>query len=152
MAPLDEDHVRAKITWSEQDVGGGKLVVEVTVKNMKTRPKTDDQLKSDARANQCSVANRVVRIIRDVALSPSFGPSMRRRVSRRALYWRRVIHLRTLKISGISSWCSCQTNRLQTICSKRRTSVFGALGPIRTRESNLKPWAMSSWSRQLTSI
>ena len=31
-------------------------------------------------------------------------------------------------------------------------SVFGALGPVRTRESNLKPWAMSSWSRQLTSI
>jgi hypothetical protein len=28
MAPLDEDHVRAKITWSGQDVGGGKLVVE----------------------------------------------------------------------------------------------------------------------------
>jgi hypothetical protein len=26
MAPFDEDHVRAKITWSEQDVGGGKLV------------------------------------------------------------------------------------------------------------------------------
>ena len=50
MAPLDEDHVQAKITWSEQDVGGGKLVVEVTVKNMKTRPKTDDQLRSDARA------------------------------------------------------------------------------------------------------
>jgi hypothetical protein len=50
MAPLDEDHVRAKITWSEQDVGGGKLVVEVTVKNLKTRPKTDDQLRSDARA------------------------------------------------------------------------------------------------------
>ena len=45
MMPLDEDHVRAKITWFEQDVGGGKLVVEVTVKNMKTRPKTDDQLK-----------------------------------------------------------------------------------------------------------
>ena len=44
MAPLDEEHVRAKITWSEQDVGGG------TVKNMKTRPKTDDQLKSDAMA------------------------------------------------------------------------------------------------------
>jgi hypothetical protein len=37
MAPLDEDHVRAKITWFEQDVGGGKLVVEVTVRNMKTR-------------------------------------------------------------------------------------------------------------------
>jgi hypothetical protein len=42
--------VRAKITWSEQDAGGGKLVVEVTVKNAKTRPKTDDQLKSDAAA------------------------------------------------------------------------------------------------------
>jgi hypothetical protein len=39
MAPLDEDHVRAKITWSEQDVGGGKLVVEVTVKNTKASPK-----------------------------------------------------------------------------------------------------------------
>ena len=50
LAPLDEDHVRAKITWSEQDVGGGKLVIEVTVKSMKTRPKTDDQLKSDATA------------------------------------------------------------------------------------------------------
>ena len=33
-----------------KDVGGGNLVVEVTVKNMKTRPKTDDQLKSDAMA------------------------------------------------------------------------------------------------------
>jgi hypothetical protein len=50
LAPLGEDHVRAKITWSEQDVGGGKLVIEVTVKSMKTRPKTDDQLKSDATA------------------------------------------------------------------------------------------------------
>ena len=38
------------------------------------------------RADQRSVANRAVRIIRDVALSPSFGPFMRRRVSRRALY------------------------------------------------------------------
>ena len=50
MAPLDEDHVRAKITWSEQDVGGGKLVVEITVKNMSNLPKTEDQLRSDARA------------------------------------------------------------------------------------------------------
>ena len=50
MAPLDADHVRAKITWSEQDFGGGKLVVEVSVKNMKTLPKTDDQLRSDASA------------------------------------------------------------------------------------------------------
>ena len=50
IAPLDEEHVRVKITWSEQDVGGGKLVVEVTVKNMKTHPKTDEQLRSDAKA------------------------------------------------------------------------------------------------------
>ena len=50
MAPLDEDHVRAKITWSEQDVGGGLLVVEVTVKNTKARPKTEEQLRSDAMA------------------------------------------------------------------------------------------------------
>jgi hypothetical protein len=50
IAALDDDHVRAKITWSEQDVGGGKLVVEVTVKNTKTHPKTDEQIRSDARA------------------------------------------------------------------------------------------------------
>lgn len=61
MAPLDEDHVRAKITWSEQDVGGGKLVVEVTVKNKKTLPKTDDQLRSDAR----SLAVRFARAFAD---------------------------------------------------------------------------------------
>jgi hypothetical protein len=50
IAPLDEEHVRAKITWSEQDAGGGKLIVEVTVKNMKSHPKTDAQVRSDARA------------------------------------------------------------------------------------------------------
>ena len=77
---------------------------------------------------------------------------MHRRVSQRAVYWRHVIHLRTLKASGISPWYSGQTNRLQTIGSKRRNSVFGALGSIRMRESNLTPWAMFSWSRQLNSI
>ncbi|HMJ65328.1 MAG TPA: hypothetical protein VK615_08240 [Candidatus Binatia bacterium] len=61
IARLDEDQVRAKITWSEQDVGGGKLVVEVTVKNMKTRPKTDDQLKSDPMA----LAVRFARVFAD---------------------------------------------------------------------------------------
>ena len=40
----------SKITWSEQDVGGGKLVVEITVRNMKIYPKTDEQLRSDAKA------------------------------------------------------------------------------------------------------
>ena len=44
MAPLDEDHVRAKITWSEQDVGGGKLVVEVTVKNRRPSRKPTTNL------------------------------------------------------------------------------------------------------------
>ena len=53
MAPLDEDHVRAKITWSEQDFGGGKLVVEVTVENMKTLPKTADQLRSERARLPC---------------------------------------------------------------------------------------------------
>jgi hypothetical protein len=42
--PFDDDHVRARITWSEQHVGGGKLVVEITVKNKKTLPKTDGAL------------------------------------------------------------------------------------------------------------
>jgi N-formylglutamate amidohydrolase len=42
--------ISVHFTWTEQDVGGGKLVVEVTVKNAKARPKTDDQLRSDARA------------------------------------------------------------------------------------------------------
>ena len=50
IARLDEDQVRAKITWSEQDVGGGKLALEVTVKNIKTHPKNDVQLRSDVRA------------------------------------------------------------------------------------------------------
>jgi hypothetical protein len=53
MAPLDADHVRAKITWSEQDFGGGKLVVEVSVKNMKTLPKTADQLRSERARLPC---------------------------------------------------------------------------------------------------
>jgi hypothetical protein len=35
-----------------------------------------------------------------VALSPSVGPFMHRRVSQRALHCRRVIHLGTLKASG----------------------------------------------------
>jgi len=77
---------------------------------------------------------------------------MHRRISQRAVYWRHVIHLRTLKASGISPWYSCQTDLRQTIGSKRRNSVFGALGSIRMRESNLTPWAMFSWSRQLNSI
>jgi hypothetical protein len=34
MAPLDADHVRAKITWSEQDVGGGTLVVDLGERRM----------------------------------------------------------------------------------------------------------------------
>ena len=33
---------------------------------------------------------------------------------------------------------------LQTIDLKERSSAFGALGPIRRRESNLSLWAMSS--------
>jgi hypothetical protein len=58
------------------------------------------------------------------------------------LLQRSLIHHGTVKASGISSWYSCRTDRFQTICSKRRNSVFGALGPIRACESSLKPWAM----------
>jgi hypothetical protein len=50
LLPLDEDHIRAKISWREQDVGGGTLGIEVTVRNMKSSPKSEDQLKDDARA------------------------------------------------------------------------------------------------------
>jgi hypothetical protein len=67
------------------------------------------------------------------------------------LLQRNVIHHGTGKASGISSWYTGQIDRLQTIGLKRRTSAFGALGPIRTRETNLKLWAMSSWLGQLNS-
>ncbi len=68
------------------------------------------------------------------------------------LLQRSVIHHGTDKASGMSSSYSCKTDRLQTIGLKRRTSVFGALEPIRTYETHLKPEAMRSWSRQLNSI
>jgi hypothetical protein len=48
LRPLDADHVRAILTWREQDVGGGELSVAVTVRNPGS--KTDAQLKSDAKA------------------------------------------------------------------------------------------------------
>jgi hypothetical protein len=48
LLPLDEEHVRAKIRWREQDVGGGTLMIEVTVRKMRAAPKTQQELKSDA--------------------------------------------------------------------------------------------------------
>ncbi|VFU07524.1 hypothetical protein MPC4_30234 [Methylocella tundrae] len=50
LLPLDENHVRAKLTWREQDVGGSVLAVEVTVRNERIKPKADERLKTDARA------------------------------------------------------------------------------------------------------
>lgn len=50
LLPLDENHVRARITWREQDVGGSSLVIEVAVRNERGKPKTEDQLKADAQA------------------------------------------------------------------------------------------------------
>ena len=50
LRPLDEDHVRATISWREQDVGGGTLIIEVTVRNARASPKTEKELKSDAHA------------------------------------------------------------------------------------------------------
>jgi hypothetical protein len=78
MAPLDEDHVRAKITWSEQDVGGGKLVVEVPVKNPKFRPKADDQLRSDARALAVRFARALLIRLRISAAQPGPKPRVTR--------------------------------------------------------------------------
>ena len=46
------------------------------------------------------------------------------------LFQRNVIHHGTGKASGISSWYTSQIVRLQTIGLKRRTSAFGAPGPI----------------------
>lgn len=50
LQPLDEDHVRAKIVWREQDIGGGMLTIEVPVRNPADAPKTTEQIESDARA------------------------------------------------------------------------------------------------------
>jgi hypothetical protein len=49
LQPLDADHMRALLTWREQDVGGGELSIEVTVRNPRSR-KSDAQIKSDAKA------------------------------------------------------------------------------------------------------
>ena len=48
ISPLDDDHVRAKLTWSEQDVGGGTIAMEVTVNNPGLEPKTQEQIRTDA--------------------------------------------------------------------------------------------------------
>jgi hypothetical protein len=61
LQPLDEDHVRARISWREQDVGGSTLVIEVRVRNMRAAPKTDEELKADAR----SLAVRFARAFAD---------------------------------------------------------------------------------------
>ena len=50
LKPLDDDHVRARIRWREQDVGGGTLAIEVTVRNMKAASKSEDELEADAKA------------------------------------------------------------------------------------------------------
>ena len=50
LLPLDGEHVRAKINWREQEVGGGTLQIELTVRKGRDRPKSDERLKADARA------------------------------------------------------------------------------------------------------
>ena len=50
LSPLDSEHVRAKIHWREQDVGGGTLQIELTVRQGHDRPKSEERLKADARA------------------------------------------------------------------------------------------------------
>lgn len=62
LTPLDDDHVRARLHWREQDVRGGELTVEVTVRNLKIDPKSESELHSDARA----LAARFVRAFADM--------------------------------------------------------------------------------------
>jgi hypothetical protein len=50
LTQIDDDHVRARLHWREQDVGGGELIVEVTVRNPKIDPKSESKLHSDAQA------------------------------------------------------------------------------------------------------
>jgi hypothetical protein len=88
----------------------------------------------------------------DVALHTDVAPFADNRFDCCDLLQRNVIYHGTGKASGIRLRYSCRTDRPQTISLKGRTIAFDALGPIRTCESNLKPWAMRSWSRQLNSI
>lgn len=47
---LDADHVLARITWREQDAGGGSLMLEIPVRNTSIAPKPNAELGADARA------------------------------------------------------------------------------------------------------
>jgi integrase len=69
--------------------GGGKLVVEVTVKNTKARPKTDDQLRSDARALAVRFARAFV--------ANRFGTHSLRR-TKATLIYRRTGNLRAVRL------------------------------------------------------
>jgi hypothetical protein len=62
LAPLDEDHVRAKITWSEQDVGGGKLVIDPA------QDRRADQIRCDGACRAFRASLR--RYDRELAPSP----------------------------------------------------------------------------------
>jgi hypothetical protein len=73
-----------------------------------------------------------------VALYPNVASFTDNRFDCCDLLQRNVIHHGTGKASGMSSWYTSQIARFQTIGLKRHTSAFGALAPIRTRESNLK--------------
>jgi hypothetical protein len=59
--PVDDDHARARISWREQDAGGGTLTVEVTVRTGGDHPKSNERLKADALA----IAVRFVRAFAD---------------------------------------------------------------------------------------
>ena len=65
-----------------------------------------------------------------MALYPDVAPFADNRFDCRDLLQRNVIYHGTGRASGISSWYTSQIVRLQKIGLKRRTSAFGALGPI----------------------
>jgi hypothetical protein len=48
--PLDADHVLARISWREQDAGGGSLTIELAVRSSPSMPKNEAELQADARA------------------------------------------------------------------------------------------------------
>jgi hypothetical protein len=49
LSRLDDDHVRAVISWSESDAAGGTLVMTVTVENPQADRKPEDQIRADAK-------------------------------------------------------------------------------------------------------
>jgi len=78
-APLDDEHVTAIIDWREQDVAGHSLSMQLTMRCIKTAPKSDFDLANDARAIAVRFARAFADTLQDETdLSAAAGaqPSM----------------------------------------------------------------------------